>query len=147
MKRHKAYGDISTADAECDECAAGTADVSQADGGADGQQMNTFERIYRAVELIPKGRVASYGVIAALAGNPRMSRIVGYALHVNPDPDTIPCYRVVNRLGAVSAAFAFGGGNRQIELLEADGIPCPDGVVDLKKYQWSRRALEELETM
>lgn len=77
MKRHKAYDGISAADAECDECAAGTADVSQADGGAHGQQMNTFERIYRAVELIPKGRVASYGVIAALAGNSRMSRIVG----------------------------------------------------------------------
>ena len=95
MKRHKAYDGISAADAECDECAAGTADVSQADGGAHGQQMNTFERIYRAVELIPKGRVASYGVIAALAGNSRMSRIVGYALHANPDPERIKCHRVV----------------------------------------------------
>lgn len=135
MKRHKAYGDISTADAECDECAAGTADVSQADGGADGQQMNTFERIYRAVELIPKGRVASYGVIAALAGNPRMSRIVGYALHVNPDPERIKCHRVVFADGSLSRAFVFGGENEQRALLEAEGVGfLPNGKVDMKKY-------------
>lgn len=108
---------------------------------------SAFEKIYEVVRQIPGGKVATYGQVAALAGNRRWARVVGYALHANPDPDTIPCYRVVNRRGEVSPAFAFGGGNRQIELLEADGIPCPDGVVDLKKYQWSRRALEELETM
>ena len=97
---------------------------------------NSFERIYEVVRRIPKGKVATYGQIAALAGNPRWSRVVGYALHVNPDPDGIPCYRVVNRFGQVSQAFAFGGGNRQIELLKADGIPCPDGAVDLSIYQW-----------
>ena len=98
---------------------------------------NSYERIYDVVRQIPRGSVATYGQIAALAGNRRWSRVVGYALHVNPDPDGIPCYRVVNRNGEVSSAFAFGGGNRQIELLEADGIPCPDGRVDLKKYQWN----------
>lgn len=84
--------------------------------------MNTFEQIYLVVQSIPRGKVASYGQVARLAGNPRMSRVVGYALHVNPDPEHIPCYRVVNRLGEVSSAFAFGGGNRQRELLEADGV-------------------------
>lgn len=117
---------------------------SGADSSSDA---GSFEKIYEVVRQIPKGKVATYGQIAALAGNRRWARVVGYALHVNPDPDTIPCYRVVNRMGEVSAAFAFGGGNRQIELLEADGIPCTDGVVDLKKYQWERRALEELERM
>ena len=111
------------------------------------ERQSSFEKIYDVVRLIPRGKVATYGQVAALAGNRRWARVVGYALHVNPDPDTIPCYRVVNRMGEVSAAFAFGGGNRQIELLEADGIPCPNGFVDLKKYQWSRRALEELERM
>ena len=101
---------------------------------------NTFERIYEVVRQIPKGTVATYGQIAALAGNKRWSRVVGFALHVNPDPEGIPCYRVVNRLGEVSAAFAFGGGNRQIELLEEDEIPCPGGRVDLSKYQWRKRA-------
>lgn len=97
---------------------------------------NTFEKIYEVVRRIPKGTVATYGQVALLAGNPRLARVVGYALHVNPDPDGIPCYRVVNRFGRVSPAFAFGGENRQITLLEADGIPVTDGCVDLTQYQW-----------
>mgnify|MGYP000814260016 FL=1 len=72
---------------------------------------NSYERIYAVVRQIPYGRVATYGQIAALAGNPRWSRVVGYALHVNPDPAHIPCFRVVNRFGEVSSAFAFGGEN------------------------------------
>ncbi len=84
--------------------------------------MNTFEAIYAVVRTIPRGRVASYGQIARLVGNPRLSRVVGYALHVNPDPEHIPCYRVVNRFGEVSEAFAFGGGNKQREMLLADGV-------------------------
>ena len=71
--------------------------------------MNTFEKIYEQVRKIPKGRVASYGQIALLAGNPRLSRVVGYALHANPDPDTSPCHRVVTKNGKLSSAFAFGG--------------------------------------
>ena len=50
------------------------------------EQKNSYERIYEVVKKIPRGRVASYGQIAALAGNPRWARVVGYALHVNPDP-------------------------------------------------------------
>lgn len=100
-------------------------------------EQSAFEKIYEVVKKIPYGQVATYGQIAALAGSRRWSRVVGYALHANPDPDHIPCYRVVNRLGEVSQAFAFGGGNRQRELLEAEGV-CFDaeGHVDLKKFQW-----------
>ena len=105
------------------------------------QSGHTFSAIYDIVKQIPRGTVATYGQIAELAGNRRWSRVVGYALHVNPDPDGIPCFRVVNRFGEVSSAFAFGGGNRQIELLEADGIPCPDGKVDLAVYQWKKRRM------
>ena len=99
---------------------------------------NSFELIYEVVKQIPRGKVATYGQVAALAGNKRWSRVVGFALHVNPDSSEIPCYRVVNRFGEVSSAFAFGGRNRQIELLEADGVPCKEGKVDLSKYQWER---------
>ena len=88
--------------------------------------MNTFEKIYEAVKKIPYGKVASYGQVAALAGNPRWARVVGYALHVNPDPESIPCYRVVTKDGRVSPAFAFGGSNRQRELLEAEGVRFDD---------------------
>ena len=82
--------------------------------------------------------MATYGQIAAIAGNRRWARVVGYALHANPDPDNIPCYRVVNKDGRVSDAFAFGGGNRQIELLEAEGVELKDGYVNMEKYRWER---------
>lgn len=108
-------------------------------------QKSTYELIYDVVKKIPYGKVATYGQVAALAGNRRWSRVVGYALHVNPDPDNIPCFRVVNRLGEVSPAFAFGGGNRQIELLEAEGVEFIDGKVDMKRYQWNRVTMEMLE--
>lgn len=97
-----------------------------------------FERIYDVVRTIPYGKVVTYGQVANLAGNSRWSRVVGYALHANPDPEHIPCYRVVNRFGEVSKAFAFGGSNRQIELLEAEGIELIEGKVDLARYQWNR---------
>ena len=60
-----------------------------------------FDKIYDIVKMIPEGKVATYGQVATYAGNPRLARVVGYALHVNPDPDNIPCYRVVNREGRV----------------------------------------------
>ena len=94
----------------------------------------TTMRIYESVKKIPRGKVATYGQIAALAGNSRMARAVGNALHHNPDPDNVPCYRVVNSKGELSGEFAFGGSGRQAKLLEADGIEVVDGKVDLKKY-------------
>ena len=90
--------------------------------------MNSYDRIYAVVRAIPRGTVASYGQVARLAGNPRWARVVGYALHVNPDPEGIPCYRVVTKDGRTSSAFAFGGSDVQRALLEADGIEfLPDG--------------------
>ncbi|WMJ23550.1 MGMT family protein [Paludicola sp. MB14-C6] len=98
---------------------------------------NTFQRIYEVVRKIPKGKVCTYGQIALLVGNSRLSRVVGYALHSNPDPKTIPCHRVVNRFGEVSSAFAFGGANRQVELLQIEGVSFIDETkVDLKKFMW-----------
>ena len=92
------------------------------------------KRIYEAVKRIPKGKVASYSQVAAMAGNPRMCRAVGNALHHNPDPENIPCYRVVNAKGELSGAFAFGGADEQEKRLAADGIPVINGKVDLEKY-------------
>ena len=98
--------------------------------------MNSYARIYAVVRAIPRGKVATYGQVARLAGNPRWSRVVGYALHVNPDPEGIPCYRVVDRMGRTSKAFAFGGSDVQRALLEADGVQfLPDGRVDLAACQ------------
>ena len=97
----------------------------------------TFARIYDVVRQIPCGRVATYGQIAAMAGNPRWSRVVGYALHVNPDTQSIPCHRVVNRFGGLSEAFAFGGENRQRVLLEDEGVIFDaDGTVNMQLHRW-----------
>ncbi len=98
---------------------------------------NAFDRIYAVVRRIPRGRVATYGQVALLAGNPRWARVVGYALHVNPDPEGIPCYRVVNREGRTSPAFAFGGEDMQRLLLEEDGVQFDaQGHVDLSRFLW-----------
>ena len=90
--------------------------------------MNSFDMIYDVIRQIPYGKVASYGQVAALAGNRRWSRVVGYALHAVPADSNLPCHRVVTKEGKVSAAFGSGVENRQTELLK----------VDMKKYQWRK---------
>jgi len=92
------------------------------------------KRIYEAVKRIPKGKVATYGQVAEMAGDKKMCRAVGNALHKNPNPDEIPCYRVVNSKGECSGSFAFGGEDAQANLLMADGIEVVNGRVDLRKY-------------
>ena len=96
--------------------------------------MSIFEEIYLVVQSVPKGKVASYGQVARLVGNRRLSRVVGYALHSNPRPGEIPCHRIVNRFGEVSEAFAFGGGNRQRELLLSEGVEFDEKGRVLPKY-------------
>lgn len=97
-----------------------------------------FERIYEVVKRIPCGKVATYGQIAILAGNPRWARAVGYALHANPEPGVIPCHRVLNRFGKTAAAFAFGGADVQAQLLRSEGVDVSeDGFVNLDKYLWN----------
>ncbi|WP_242856526.1 methylated-DNA--[protein]-cysteine S-methyltransferase [Butyrivibrio sp. AE2032] len=94
------------------------------------------KRIYEVVKKIPYGHVATYSQIAELAGDRKMARAVGNALHKNPDPDSIPCYRVVNAKGELSGKFAFGGAGAQAKLLEAEGITVSGGKVDLDILQW-----------
>ena len=75
--------------------------------------------------------MATYAQIAEMAGDRKMARAVGNALHKNPDPDGIPCYQVVNARGE----FAFDGAWKQGGLLQAEGVEVVDGRVDLDKYQ------------
>lgn len=96
-----------------------------------------FELIYEAVKKIPKGRVATYGQIAVLIGRPKASRVVGYALHANPQPGVIPCHRVVNRFGKLTPAFAFGGIDAHKALLEGEGVEVDENyTVDLSRFLW-----------
>ena len=92
------------------------------------------KRIYEAVKKIPKGHVATYAQVAEMAGDRKMARAVGNALHKNPDPENIPCFRVVNAKGELAGGFAFGGAEVQARLLEEDGVRVVDGKVDLEVY-------------
>ena len=97
--------------------------------------METFERVYAAVRRIPRGRVATYGQIARMIGSPRAARIVGYAL--SAAPADVPCHRVVNRQGGLSAAFSPCGRETHRLLLEMEGVGFrEDGTVDLEGYLW-----------
>lgn len=97
------------------------------------------KRIYEAVKMIPYGCVATYGQVAELAGDKNMARAVGNALHKNPDPENIPCFRVVNSKGELAGEFAFGGEGAQAKLLMAEGVEVINGRVDLKKYGFRPR--------
>ena len=91
-----------------------------------------YDKIYKAVKTIPKGKVATYGQVGAMIGNPKLARVVGNALHNNPLPGIIPCHRVVNSRGELPANFAFGGAQTQKELLLKEGVVFnSDGSVDM----------------
>lgn len=108
------------------------------------------QRVYEVVRRIPEGAVATYGQVAVLAGSPRNARLVGYALHANPEPGVIPCHRVVFRDGSLAPGFAFGGPDAQRCLLEDEGVvfvPPSEGkdnagaegwCVDLARCQWQQ---------
>ncbi|MCI9217521.1 MAG: methylated-DNA--protein-cysteine methyltransferase [Dorea sp.] len=100
---------------------------------------NTFEIIYDIVCQIPGGKAASYGQVAELAGNRRLARVVGYALHAIPPGSGIPWHRVVKKDGEVFGGAESPGGRRQIELLKGEGVGFKDGHVDMEKYQWGKR--------
>lgn len=98
------------------------------------------KRIYEAVKRIPKGKVATYAQVAQMAGNPKMSRAVGNALHKNPSQDLIPCHRVVNSKGKLAKCFAFGGEEEQARLLNLEGVKVEKGCVDLNIYAFKEES-------
>jgi methylated-DNA-protein-cysteine methyltransferase-like protein len=94
------------------------------------------ERIWQAVRDIPRGQVASYGQIAAIAGIPRGARQVGYALRQLPPGHAVPWYRVITASGQI----AFEKGSRphreQVRRLRQDGVTVVGGRVDMRQYRW-----------
>ena len=101
----------------------------------------SYERIYAVVARIPRGRVATYGQIAALAGLAGQPRLVGYALSALPDDRPLPWHRVVNAQGRTSPrSDGFGHEDLQRLLLEDEGVPfSPAGVLSLARYRWRPR--------
>ena len=94
------------------------------------------DKVYEFVKSIPPGKVATYGQIALYLGNRNFARAVGNILHSNPDPEHIPCHRVVNSKGQLSQSYAFGGIEAQRRLLVSEGVVFKnDQVVDLSVSQ------------
>ena len=94
-----------------------------------------YEKIYAAGMTIPRGKVATSAQVAAMVGNPRLCRVVGNALHINPYFGEVPCHRVVNAKGELAGKFAFGGADIQANMLRAEGVEVVDDCVDLTKYR------------
>jgi len=104
-----------------------------------------YARIYATVKRVPKGRVATYGQIAALAGLERHARQVGYALHALPAGDDVPWHRVINARGEVSARAEPGWEHIQRKLLEGEGVRFDaSGRVSLARFQWRPRSRTRL---
>lgn len=99
---------------------------------------NFFSRVYEIVSQIPEGRVATYGQIALLLGEPRSARIVGWAMRSVPKEINLPCHRVVNRLGEMAPGCVFGSPEIQRKMLTLEGITFKkDGCIDMKKHLWN----------
>ena len=96
-----------------------------------------WERIYAVVRRIPRGRVASYGQVAALAGLPRHARQVGYALHALPEGSDVPWHRVINARGEVSPRATPGWDRLQLDLLRRERVLGAGAQrVDLERFRW-----------
>lgn len=92
------------------------------------------QRVYDYLRTIPYGKVVTYGMIAGYLGNKNLARTVGTILHLNPNGEKYPCYKVVNSKGKLSENYAFGGIEEQQRKLEQEGIEVQGYKVDLEKY-------------
>ncbi len=94
-----------------------------------------FDEVYKIVAMVPEGSVITYGMIADILGNPRASRIVGYAMNGAPEELHLPCHRVVNKEGRMSPGNIFGGEDKQRQMLKAEGISfMENGCINMKKH-------------
>lgn len=97
---------------------------------------DSYRRIWAAIKKIPRGRVATYGQIAAVAGLPRQARLAGYALHHTPSGMKLPWHRVINAQGKIALPPNSASCRKQKQLLQEEGVVFLRGRVDLARYQW-----------
>jgi len=96
-----------------------------------------FSRVYEIVSKIPEGKVATYGQIAMMLGEPRNARMVGWAMSKAPENLHLPCHRVVKKSGELSPDHVFGNSDIQRYILKSEGIIFKsDGKIDMKKCLW-----------
>ena len=101
------------------------------------RQNNFFDNVYEVVKLIPKGRVTSYGAIAAYLGSKGSARMVGWAMNSAHNLKDVPAQRVVNRNGLLSGKMHFATPGRMQELLEAEGLSIKnDQIQNFKEFFW-----------
>ncbi len=105
-----------------------------------------FQKVYKKVKYIPKGKVTTYKAITNALEEPEKQMAVGWALHANRDNANVPCHRVVNQKGELANGFAFGGPEGQKSLLEKEGVIVKtlidkngekQYIVDLHRYFWN----------
>ena len=92
--------------------------------------------IWKVVQMIPHGQVATYGQVARIAGYEGHARLAGYALHATPEEINIPWHRVINARGMISLPEEDGRYALQKSLLEEEGVEFRNEKINLKKYQW-----------
>lgn len=104
----------------------------------EGQAYGAFvESVHAAVATVPWGKVATYGQIAAMAGDPDAAREVGHIMSAVSAGLGLPCHRIVNRAGTLSPEYAFGGQERQRAMLEAEGITfSAKGRINMDRHVW-----------
>jgi methylated-DNA-protein-cysteine methyltransferase-like protein len=101
---------------------------------------DSYKRIYAVVRRVPRGRVATYGQVAALAALPRHARLVGYALNRLPPDSSVPWHRIVNAKGQISLrANGLGHEELQAQLLRREGVRLKEGTIALLRHQWRPR--------
>ena len=107
-------------------------------GGRAMAEGDFFQRAYDIVRQVPAGRVATYGQVARMMGEPRKARYVGFAMHSSPGmKGGVPCHRIVFADGSLAPGFAFRGADGQRRMLEAEGVGfLTNGKVDLGQYAW-----------
>ncbi len=99
--------------------------------------MNNFkEKVYKICDSIPKGRVATYGQIAKLAGRPKAARAVGYYMRTNPDAPHTPCHRVVASDGSLTGYSGRGGLKAKKQMLKKEGVVFEGDRVVLSRSGW-----------
>ena len=99
--------------------------------------MNFKQKVYEITRQIPKGKVATYGQIAALAGSPKAARAIGFLMKINQDAPHTPCHRVVSHDGYLTGYSAAGGIAQKRKMLEEEGVVFSGKKVDLSKSLWS----------
>ena len=96
------------------------------------------EKVYELCDAIPKGKVATYGQLAKLAGQPKAARAVGAFMRMNPDAPNTPCHRVVSAKGALTGYSRQGGVAGKKKLLLKEGISFKGSLVELSVSQWKK---------